>query len=50
LKLIQDDRRFSALTAAGERKQAFAEYITRTKKREKEEEREKRKRAKNGRI
>eukprot|EP00913_Durusdinium_trenchii_P019219 g18061.t1 len=52
LKLIQDDRRFGALTAAGERKQAFAEYITQTKKREKEEEswtrleREKRKRAK----
>eukprot|EP00434_Breviolum_minutum_P001380 symbB.v1.2.001213.t1/scaffold66.1/size357995/16 len=46
LKLIQDDRRFNALTAAGERKQAFAEYITQTKKREKEEEREKRKRAK----
>lgn len=42
----QDDRRFNALTAAGERKQAFAEYITQTKKREKEEEREKRKRAK----
>jgi len=42
----KDDRRFGALTAAGERKQAFAEYITQTKKREKEEEREKRKRAK----
>eukprot|EP00438_Fugacium_kawagutii_P000030 Skav208216 [mRNA] locus=scaffold3686:21970:30201:- [translate_table: standard] len=41
-----DDRRFSALTAAGERKQAFAEYISQAKKREKEEEREKRKRAK----
>ncbi|CAJ1328212.1 unnamed protein product [Effrenium voratum] len=46
LKLIQEDRRFSALTAAGERKQAFAEYITQSKKREKEEEREKRKRSK----
>eukprot|EP00931_Biecheleriopsis_adriatica_P024176 TRINITY_DN1512_c0_g1_i1.p1 TRINITY_DN1512_c0_g1~~TRINITY_DN1512_c0_g1_i1.p1 ORF type:complete len:568 (-),score=219.40 TRINITY_DN1512_c0_g1_i1:41-1744(-) len=46
LKLIQDDRRFQALTAAGERKQAFAEYITQSKKREKEEEREKKKKAK----
>ena len=35
-----------ALTAAGERKQCFAEYITQSKKREKEEEREKRKKAK----
>mmetsp|Transcript_21153 Transcript_21153/g.39761 ORF Transcript_21153/g.39761 Transcript_21153/m.39761 type:complete len:577 (+) Transcript_21153:51-1781(+) len=46
LKLIQDDRRFNALTAAGERKQSFAEYITQSKKREKEEEREKKKRSK----
>mmetsp|Transcript_91046 Transcript_91046/g.253499 ORF Transcript_91046/g.253499 Transcript_91046/m.253499 type:complete len:563 (-) Transcript_91046:107-1795(-) len=46
LKLIQDDRRFNALTTAGERKQVFAEFVTQTKKREKEEEREKRKRAK----
>ncbi|CAE7556512.1 PRP40A [Symbiodinium pilosum] len=46
LKLIQEDRRFVALTAAGERKQCFAEYITQSKKREKEEEREKRKKAK----
>lgn len=46
LKLIQDDRRFGALTTAGERKQVFAEFVTQTKKREKEEEREKRKRAK----
>lgn len=30
----QDDPRFNALTAAGERKQAFAEYITQKKKRE----------------
>ena len=34
------------MTAAGERKQCFAEYITQSKKREKEEEREKRKKAK----
>jgi len=46
LKLVQDDRRFNALNTAGERKQAFAEYVTQTKKREKEAEREKRKRAK----
>jgi len=46
LKLIQDDRRFNALSTAGERKQVFAEFVTQTKKREKEEEREKRKRAK----
>ena len=43
---LQEDRRFGALAAAGERKQAFAEYITQSKKREKEEEREKRKKAK----
>merc|ERR1712151_588047 len=46
LKLIQEDRRFNALASAGERKQAFAEFVTQSKKREKEEEREKRKRAK----
>lgn len=46
LKLVQDDRRFNALASAGERKQAFAEYVTQSKKREKEEEREKKKRAK----
>lgn len=45
-KLVQEDRRFQALSTAGERKQAFAEYVTQSKKREKEEEREKRKRAK----
>lgn len=46
LKKISDDRRFNALTTAGERKQVFAEYVTQTKKREKDEEREKKKRAK----
>jgi len=46
LKVIQEDRRFGALTTAGERKQVFAEYVTQTKKREKEQEREKRKQAK----
>eukprot|EP00928_Gymnodinium_smaydae_P087812 TRINITY_DN72008_c0_g1_i1.p1 TRINITY_DN72008_c0_g1~~TRINITY_DN72008_c0_g1_i1.p1 ORF type:complete len:580 (-),score=182.43 TRINITY_DN72008_c0_g1_i1:174-1913(-) len=46
LKLIQEDRRFNALTTAGERKQVFAEYVTQKKKREKEEEREKKKQAK----
>lgn len=46
LKLIQDDRRFYALSTAGERKQAFAEFATQSLKRQKEEEREKRKRAK----
>jgi len=46
LKLIQEDRRFNALSTAGERKQVFAEFVTQTKKRAKEEEREKRKRAK----
>ena len=46
VSILQEDRRFGALAAAGERKQAFAEYITQSKKREKEEEREKRKKAK----
>lgn len=46
LKLIQEDRRFTVLNTAGERKQVFAEYLTQSKKREKEEERQKRIRAK----
>lgn len=46
LKVIQDERRFNALTTAGERKQVFTEFVTQKKKRDKEEEREKRKRAK----
>lgn len=46
MKLISEDRRFMALNTAGERKQAFAEYISQSKKREKEEERNKRKNAK----
>jgi len=46
LKLIQEDRRFNALTSAGERKQFFAEWATQTKKREKEEERQKKMRSK----
>merc|ERR1711865_769034 len=46
MKLISEDRRFMALNTAGERKQAFAEWQTNSKKREKEEEREKRKCAK----
>jgi len=45
-KLIGEDRRFNALTTAGERKQVFAEWVSQSKKREKEEERERRKRAK----
>jgi len=46
MKLMSEDRRFMALNSAGERKQAFAEWQTNSKKREKEEEREKKKRAK----
>merc|ERR1711862_864636 len=46
MKLISEDRRFQALTTAGQRKQVFAEWVSSSKKREKEEEREKKKRAK----
>jgi len=46
LKTIQDDRRLNALNTAGERKQAFAEYITQRKKKDKDEERQKKVRAK----
>merc|ERR1712129_82105 len=46
LKLISEDRRFMALTTAGQRKQAFAEWCSMAKKKEKEEEREKKKRSK----
>merc|ERR1711879_993703 len=42
MKLISEDRRFMAITTAGARKQAFAEWVSQSKKREKEEEREKR--------
>jgi len=45
-KLICEDRRFNALASAGERKQVFAEYVNKAKKREKDEEREKKQKAK----
>jgi len=45
-KLICEDRRFNALASAGERKQVFAEYQTKAKKREKDDEREKKQKAK----
>merc|ERR1712194_376126 len=41
VKLINEDRRFNALTSAGERKQEFSVFVTQKKKREKEEERQK---------
>merc|ERR1712194_250541 len=46
VKLINEDRRFNALTSAGERKQEFSVFVTQKKKREKEEERQKKVRAK----
>merc|ERR1719359_2660926 len=46
MKLISEDRRFNALTNAGQRKQAFAEWVSRAKKQEKEDARNKIKRAK----
>merc|ERR1712187_284188 len=46
MKLVCEDRRFTALASAGERKQAFAEFVNKQKKAEKDEEREKKKRAK----
>jgi len=46
MKLITEDRRFNALASAGERKQVFAEWVTKSKKQAVEDERAKRKRAK----
>lgn len=46
MKLIQDDKRFNAFPTGGERKQAFAEWLTKAKKRAVEQARQKKLKAK----